>query len=117
MDIAVLVGAISTILGSIFAYILAVRKMSGRVSTTDAEQLWREAGDIRQDYKSRLIDESLRTRDLEKRVAILEGQNHDLMKQNFDCTNQIQDLKETVRRQEVIIETQEKTLKRLNGDA
>lgn len=40
-------GGIATILATIFGYRLSARRQSGRISTTDADALWREAGSLR----------------------------------------------------------------------
>jgi uncharacterized protein HemX len=51
-----LIGIVAAVAGALGAYLAVARKLSGRVSTTDANKLWDEAGSIRQDYRQQLAD-------------------------------------------------------------
>jgi hypothetical protein len=67
-------------LGSpLLAYLIAVRKASGRIRATDASDLWTEAGNIRRECAERV-------RVLEARVAELEGRNMELAIENARLT-------------------------------
>lgn len=52
--VVALLTASSVIVTAVLTYLGVVRKLSGRVSTTDAAQLWDEARGIREDYSARL---------------------------------------------------------------
>jgi len=90
------------------AYILAARKMSGKVATSDADALWREASAIRDDYRNRITLANDRQAALEARVALLEGQNNDLVKENYELKIEISGLK-------TLVDTMQATIKRLEG--
>lgn len=66
------------------AYLLAARRMSGKVDTSTATELWGEARAIRHDYREQIALAAERTRELETRVARLEGQNTDLIRENIE---------------------------------
>jgi hypothetical protein len=107
------------------AYLLAARKFAGKVDTTDADRLWLEAKNIRDDYRERLLNEGLARRDLEVRVARLEGANNELQRENYALQNKIvalealvSSLRDTIKKLEDTIMSQAKELgkeKRLNG--
>lgn len=84
--------------------------MSGRVDTTTASELWVEARAIRSDYREQLNAASDRTRQLEERVAKLEGQNNALLEENIT-------LKAKVASLEALVETLRETISRLQEEA
>lgn len=49
-----LVGAGSAIAGPFLTYQVVRRRHSGRVNTTDADALWKEAGDLRRQYQTEI---------------------------------------------------------------
>lgn len=61
--------------GPFLAYLLAVRKTSGRIRASDASELWEEAGNIRRECAERV-------RALEDRVSELETMNFKLREEN-----------------------------------
>lgn len=65
MDPAAIIAIAAAILSPVGAFLVASRKMSGRIDTTDADKLWQEASDIRADYRDRVLacqDENARLR-------------------------------------------------------
>lgn len=62
--------------GPFLAYLLAVRKTSGRIRASDASDLWEEAGNIRRECAERV-------RALEARVRELEAENARLIRLSF----------------------------------
>lgn len=50
---AVLAGAI---LAPLLSYLLAAKRMSGKIGTTTADELWAESRDIRADYRRQVQD-------------------------------------------------------------
>lgn len=73
---AYVVVAFGTLTGSLLTYLMAARKASGRIRSSDASDLWEESSAIRRECAERV-------RVLETRVSELEGMNMDLMTENF----------------------------------
>jgi malate synthase len=48
-----LLGILSALGGSFIAYLAVVRRLSGKIKTSDAAQLWEESRSIRQDLEKR----------------------------------------------------------------
>jgi chromosome segregation ATPase len=125
MDPAVYIPVAVAIVTPLAAYLLAARRMSGKVQTSDAGELWAESRAIRDDYRNRLLDSADRTRDLEGRVARLEGANNELARENFTLQNKVialealvTELRETITKLQETIQTQARELgkeKKLNG--
>ena len=63
------VGALIAALG---AYLLAARRMSGKIATSDASELWREASDIRRDCRDQIAVAATRIQNLEVRIGRLD---------------------------------------------
>ncbi len=66
-------GALLTALG---AWLIKARQLSGKIKTSEAEELWAESRAIRDDYRDRLQQIEQRNRDLEDRIARCEDSNH-----------------------------------------
>lgn len=86
LAIAIFVGA----LGPVGAYLIAAKRMSGRIANSDAEQLWAESKSIRDWSTDRLNaqdKEILQLRgditELEKKVSAYEAENN-LLKERID---------------------------------
>ena len=73
------------------AYLASVRKLSGKIGTSEASDLWEESADIRKDYRAQLLMEQQRTARLEQRVDKLEDVNNLLMLDNRDLRAQLND--------------------------
>lgn len=78
----------AAIVSPIGAYILAARKMSGKIGTSDAEQLWEESRSIREWSTKRIeacdaeiLDLRQSLRDARRRIADLEDQNDQLRRE------------------------------------
>lgn len=107
MDPAVLViPIIVAIAAPVGAYLLAARKMSGKIGTSDASELWEESRSIRDDYRNRLLTAAERAVSLEMRVAALEGTNAELVNQNLDLVAKVGKL-------ETLVETLRATITKL----
>jgi septal ring factor EnvC (AmiA/AmiB activator) len=96
MNWAVVVAFVAALAAPVGAYVVASRRMSGKIQTSDATDLWNEARSIREDYASRLQKSNDRTLELETRVAHLEGDNHDLVKENMRLTNKLEQMQRTI---------------------
>jgi chromosome segregation ATPase len=125
MEPAILIPVAVAIVAPLGAYLLAARRMSGKVQTSDAGELWAESRAIRDDYRNRLLDAADRSRDLEARVAKLENSNNELNRENFALQNKVlalerlvTELRDTITKLQATIQTQAQELgkeKRLNG--
>jgi uncharacterized protein YceH (UPF0502 family) len=71
MDTAALIAAAAAILGPLVAYVVAARRFSGKIETTEAAELWAESRSIRDWSQARI-------RELEARIETLEDDNTDL---------------------------------------
>jgi predicted RNase H-like nuclease (RuvC/YqgF family) len=79
---ATLVPAIAMLVAAIGTYIAMARKLSGKIATSEAEQLWKESAAIREDYRSRIQHSDAKIVALESRVCALEKANVDLLQRN-----------------------------------
>ena len=105
--ITVWVPVLIAVIAPLGAYILAVRKMSGKIATSDADALWRESGQIRDDYRMRLHDAMDRIAGLETRVASVEAVNAELVQENAGLTREVSRLtSENVKLREQVADLQ-----------
>jgi chromosome segregation ATPase len=108
----VVVGSIAAaLIAPVGAYLLAARRMSGKIATSDASQLWQESKSIRDDYRARLNDAADRAMRLEVRVADLEGTNTKLIQENFELRHKVEALEELVKSQAATIKGLEELVK------
>lgn len=89
-------GVLTALITSLGAYLLTARKMSGRITTSSATELWAEAGAIREDYRDQLEKANARVAGLEARVAACEDLKDELTQKIAGLEGQIVDLKRTV---------------------
>lgn len=80
-------GAIVALGGPLVTYLVAARKLSGRIGSSDATELWQESRSIR-DWSKAQIEM------LTARIAAVEEQNATLASANADLVGQIRDLSE-----------------------
>jgi len=69
---------IGALAGPIVAYIVAARRFSGKIETTEARELWKESRAIREWSQRRMRELEQRNRALEDRVEHLENENAEL---------------------------------------
>lgn len=85
-------GVAAVVFGALGTYLAVVRKLSGKIATTDASELWKESAAIRADYRDQLAASAKRIADLEARVAQLERLNNQLERENFACRRAVEQL-------------------------
>ena len=119
MEPTVIVALIAAVAAPLGAYLLAVRRMSGKIATSDASDLWAESRSIRDDYRERLLESSERASRLEARVAVLEGTNTELGRLNAELSAKVASLealvvslRETITALQSTIETQRDELEK-----
>lgn len=71
--------------GPLATYLIAARRLSGKINSSDATELWQESRSIR-DWSKAQIDM------LTARIAAVEQQNATLASANADLVTQIRDL-------------------------
>jgi len=76
--IAAAISAISVVLGPIIAYVAASRRLSGKIQTSEAKDLWRESASIRDDYRARLKEALFHIGQLEKSNSELRSELNDM---------------------------------------
>jgi predicted RNase H-like nuclease (RuvC/YqgF family) len=100
---ALIVALIAAVVGPVGTYIIAGRRLSGRIDTTEAASLWEESRAMRTDYRDRLAEAEKRMAKLEARIAdeerantTLTRENIDLIAKNQECEWKIEKLRERV---------------------
>lgn len=90
MNLPIIVGIVTGLGGSLFVYLVALRKLSGTVKHSEAEQLWAESKAIREDLQERnefltgRLDRcESRVATLEERIDFLADANATLREENF----------------------------------
>ena len=75
MNVGNIVAIAAIVIAPLVGYITATRKLSGKITTSDASELWAESAALRQDYRSE--NERLRIQ-----VGVLEAQLETLQKES-----------------------------------
>lgn len=76
------------IIAPLGAYLAAVRKTSGKIGSSDAEQLWKESSDIRRWSTERVKELNDHVDQLERRLAEIEKANGQLAEDNRRLTRE-----------------------------
>jgi chromosome segregation ATPase len=113
VDLAVVIPLVGIAVTGLVTYIVASRRMSGKIATSDATDLWKESQSIRDDYRDRLDQSNGRTVRLEERLAILESRNVDLARENVVLQGQIHACERLGDELRAIIERLEQTIEEL----
>lgn len=82
MDVGIIFAVAAAVLGPIWAYLAAAKKLSGRINTSEASQLWDEAGKLRFEYKAELTELREITTRLRVRIEELDEKNEALHSEN-----------------------------------
>ena len=93
MELAILVPVLVALVAPLGAYLLAARKMSGRIGTSDVADLWAESKSMRNDYRERLHRSDERVDELEERISKLEGLNQSLAADNANLRQEVEALR------------------------
>jgi len=113
-------GLVSAAIAALVTFVVAARRMSGKIKTSDASDLWAVAKDMRAELTSRLGVSDGRLRDLETRMATLERENIALLRENTDLKQKIETqqtlieaLREKIDTQATLIEALQHTIESL----
>lgn len=102
MSVELLAAVAAVVLGPVVAYVTTTRKLSGKIRTTDADQLWVESRSIRDDYRDRLARAEHRVMEVETRMAEVERRNGQLERENVELTAKVRDLQQELHDGQVI---------------
>lgn len=85
--------ALATVLiGPLVAYVTAARKLSGKVATSDASELWKESAAMRDDYRAQLAVLNKVIEGLRARLAALEADNRSLYRETLLLREKLKEL-------------------------
>lgn len=115
MTPAAIAAVIGIVVAPLLTYLAASRRLSGRIGTSDADRLWKESSDIRDDYRSQLTEANKRVVAIEGRMAQLERNNGELAKENLDIKTKHADCERRCDEMQRRIELQEKIIEELRG--
>ncbi len=96
--IAVLVALAAPVL----AYLAAAKRLSGRIGTSEAGDLWEESRSIRQDYQRRIEELNRVVSECSQRIDSLEDRNAALFRENENL--------------KYAVATHERTIKKLTAE-
>ena len=85
------------------AYLLAARRMSGKIATSDASELWAESRSMRDEYRTQLSASSERVKLLEQRIDKLEDTNTGYRHEIEALKGQIATFQLTIKEMETVI--------------
>jgi regulator of replication initiation timing len=84
------------IVGPLVAYIVAARKLSGKVATSEATDLWEESRSIREDYADRIKVLNEVVKRCEGRIDELEERNDKLYLENGNLKRILEEHEATI---------------------
>lgn len=79
-------------LAALASWLATARKLSGKIGTSDATELWNESRSIREWSAERIATLNSQVTELENRVEIVEGYNLTLLTDKQGLVEKIQDL-------------------------
>lgn len=96
MNAAVLVAVFIAVVGPVLAYFGTVRKLSGSIATSTAEDLWEESRSIRQDYQQRIRDLNALVTRCQERIDELDARNTALSRENGHLKDRLEEHEVTI---------------------
>jgi cell division protein FtsB len=96
------IAIVAALVGPLLAYVAAARRLSGRIGTSEAGDLWEESRSIRQDYQRRIEELNRVVGDCAKRIDSLEERNAALFRENENL--------------KYAVATHERTIKKLTAE-
>lgn len=97
MTLTTLIPLAIALVGPLLAYLATVRRLSGKISSSAAEDLWAESRSIREDLQARNAFLTDKIVALEKRIEDLEERNRALYKENGNLTRTVEGHERTIR--------------------
>lgn len=96
MEPALIFGIIAALISPILGYLAASRKLSGRIDTSTAAELWNEAGSMRAEYRHEIEELRDLVTKLRARVEELEKKNEALYLENGNLKRMIEGHEQTI---------------------
>lgn len=90
---SVVIPLLGIFIGPIFAYLIAARRFSGRIASSDAASLWQESSNLRKEYKSEMDELRTIVTNLRSRVIDLEDKNEVLYLENGELRAEVSRLR------------------------
>ena len=94
-DPALLLGILA-LLSPLATYLIAARKVSGRIKDSDATELWAESKSIRDWSAERMRELTEHGEELEGRLKTVEGNNSALTEENRKLIREVVTLRDTI---------------------
>lgn len=91
--VGVVAGAL---VSGIIGVVVASRRMSGKIKTSSADELWEESRSIRNDYRDRLNSSYERQAAVEGRMANIEAKHAECVEENSKLRNEVTRLEEII---------------------
>lgn len=83
---------LAAIIAGLASYLAAARKLSGKINTSDAAELWSESRSIREWSAERIANLTSQVTELEHRIEVVEGYNLALINDKQALLKQITEL-------------------------
>jgi chromosome segregation ATPase len=83
---------LAAVCGGLLSYLAAARRLSGKVSTSEATDLWAESRSIREWSAGRIAELTEEIRTLEKRIENVEGHNEELLTDKRQLQGRVEEL-------------------------
>lgn len=90
MNTPILVAVLAIVAGPLVAYVTANRRLSGKIATSEAADLWAESSSIRDDYRARISTLEARVETLEQKNTELERANDELRRAADELRQQLE---------------------------
>lgn len=91
-----ILAGLALVLGPLLGYLAIVRRLSGKISTTEASQLWQEADRMRQEYREEIARLQAVVDRYESRLVQVEQRNKTLVGENLNLTTKIGEHENTI---------------------
>lgn len=88
---ALLPAVLGALVAALGAYIVALRRFSGKVGSSEASDLWKESSSLRQWTADRMKEQDQLITALRERVAGLETRNGDLVLKNTSLLRRVEE--------------------------
>lgn len=91
MAVGIIVPLVAALIAAIGAYFAAVRKLSGTITTSTAEDLWAESRQMRRELTQRVAQLTNLVDTMQKRIDDLTQENESLREQMSGLTKRVED--------------------------
>lgn len=92
MNVAFLVAIVAALGAPLATYLVAARRLSGKIGNSEATQLWEESRNIRKEYAARITELNRLVRECQRRVERLETNNYELERENEELRRRVEAL-------------------------